>query len=100
MSILSRGARYYVAVSVCQASCKGGGKYRRPVTIRVCDSHDGGYWHAVRNCPCGRRWSNVDSRYNGPRSAYGQALAAARELAHRLNAEYESALSASILAVD
>lgn len=60
-----------------------GGKYRRPVRVLVVSQHKGCY---RSNDPAiVREWCNVDSRYDGPNSAYGQAMAAARQLCDSLN---------------
>lgn len=92
--------RYIVRVRTCQAPSSRGGKYRRPVVVRVLDTLSGASdWHWVRACPWARQWSNVDSRYDGPRSAYGQALAAARDLADQLNAA-ELSRSQSVAALN
>ena len=79
-------ARFVIVTRSAAAPKSGGGKYRRPVHVRVLDSRQS-EWHAVRGYNDGVKaeWSNVDSRYTGPRSAYGQALAAARELVADLN---------------
>ena len=83
--------RYTVVIRSANAPKTGGGKYRRPVHVRVMDSTQS-EWHAVRGLNDGliREWSNVDSRYAGPRSEYGQAIAAAEALANQLNAECEA----------
>lgn len=80
--------RFVVAIRSASAPSSGGGKYRRPVHVRVMDQTVS-EWHAVRGLNDGVKaeWRNVDSRYDGPRSEYGQALRAARELAAKLNAE-------------
>lgn len=76
------------------------GKYRRPVRIavieidrarlrpgdsepRMISTHARGVVRIVET------WENVDSRYDGPRSAYGQALRSARAMAERLTASGE-----------
>ena len=61
----------------------GGGKYRRPVRILVVSQYKNAYRHG--DPAIVQEWRNVDSRYSGPRSEHGQALAAARELVNRLN---------------
>ena len=73
----------------CRAPKSGGGKYRHPVHILVVK---GETKHAYRagDADVIREWSNVDSRYDGPRSAHGQALAAARNLATSLNEKEEA----------
>lgn len=76
---------YQIITRSCAAPKSGGGKYRRPVRILVVSQFKPAY---RRNDPAViAEWSNVDSRYSGPRSAHGQALQAARELCERLNAE-------------
>lgn len=78
--------RYIVRVRQCQAPAANGGKYRRPVTVRVLDTTVGpSEWHWVRRGVV-QSWRNVDSRYDGPRSAYGQSLRSAAQLAEELNA--------------
>lgn len=83
--MIAQAPRYHVAISCYPSTSRGAGRFRRPVVVRVLDRAVGSRWHQVRQ-PV-RAWPNVDSRYDGPRSAYGQALIAARELAARLNAE-------------
>lgn len=82
-------ARYQISVSTAPA--KGGnGKYRRPVHIYLFDTQaKGTRWHWVRGLNGGlvKMWANVDSRYSGPKSAYGQAMQEAKELCQQLNAE-------------
>jgi hypothetical protein len=78
------------------APCNGGkGKYRRPMHIRVIDTRQS-YWHAVRGLNEGVKaiWRNRDSRYSGPRSEFGQACAAAQQLADELNAREQAEISA------
>lgn len=79
--------RYQVIIRSAPATGRNG-KYRRPVHVRVVDSTLS-EWHTVRRLNDGLKaeYRNVDSRYHGSRSAYGQALASARELAQRLNDE-------------
>lgn len=80
--------RFVVVTRSAHAPSSGRGRFRRPVHVRVMDSTVS-EWHAVRGLNDGVRYEyrNVDSRYDGPRSEYGQALRAARELAAKLNAE-------------
>ena len=66
-------------VRSCRAPSARGGKYRRPVVVRVLAAGVS-EWHAVRGLiPEGVLFerANVDSRYDGPRSAYGQAMSEA-----------------------
>lgn len=73
----------------CANAPKGkGGKYRRPVNVWVVLSV--GYPDTIR----GRNLyskrliaNNVDSRYNGHRSAYGQALESARQVIRQKRGE-------------
>lgn len=77
--------RYLVTIRTCQAPSTNGGKYRRPVVVRVVDTTSGPsdwYWHRTGIVS---QWHNVDSRYSGPRSAYGQARREAEQLASELN---------------
>ena len=77
--------RYVITIRSCPAPSSGGGRFRRPVTVRVLDTNSGrSEWHWVRNGVV-QSWPNVDSRYSGPRAAYGQALESARALAAELN---------------
>lgn len=88
MITTATAARYIVVIRSANAPKSRGGKFRRPVHVRVMDSTQS-EWHAVRGLNDGmiREWSNVDSRYTGPRSEYGQALAAAEQLAAELNSK-------------
>lgn len=83
---VSTAPRYRIVTRSANAPKTGGGKYRRPVHVRVMDSTQS-EWHAVRGLNDGliREWANVDSRYAGPKSEYGRAMAAAEELAGSLN---------------
>lgn len=92
---MNASPRYVVVIRAANAPKSGGGKYRRPVHVRVMDTTQS-EWHAVRGFNDGLKaeWSNVDKRYNGPRSEYGQAIRAAKELADRLNAEATVAVTA------
>lgn len=87
--------RYTVIVRACAAGRTRGGQYRRPVTVRVLDTLAmQSEWHAVRGLGgCIFERSNVDSRYGGERSAYGQAIREAEALAHRLNSGQTMLLS-------
>lgn len=77
----------------------GNGRFRRPVHVRVMDTTQS-EWHAVRGLNNGLKAqiSNVDSRYSGPRSAYGQAMAYCRELMNELNAAEAEALNMAVAA--
>lgn len=87
-------SRYVVTVATCQAPSSGGGRFRRPVVVRVLDTTAGaGPWHWVRYGVVSE-WHNVDSRYDGPRSAYGQAIRAAHAECDALNAESSLAIAA------
>jgi hypothetical protein len=91
--------RYKVTIRAASAPSSGGGKYRRPVHVRVLDmAVMKSEWHAVR----GRggkvaEWSNVDSRYDGPRSEYGQALRAAEQMADAMNRADAARISEAIV---
>lgn len=93
MVALNTTPRFVVRQNVCQAPSGRGGKFRRPVVVRVLDTSAGpGQWHWVRFGSV-EEWRNVDSRYSGYRSEYGQALADARALCDRLNAEQPAELA-------
>jgi len=63
---------YQIISRSCYAPKSGNGRYRRPVRILVVSKFKSCYRH---NDPAiVREWKNVDSRYDGPRSAHGQAL--------------------------
>lgn len=65
-----------------------GGQYRRPVRLMVVDASDGIKPAYRRGDPAiVQEWTNVDSRYDGPRSEHGKALRAAEALVEKLNAE-------------
>jgi hypothetical protein len=81
---MSNNERYQVVVRACQAPSSGGGKFRRPKVIYVVDSQVQDPAKPVRSYV--RCWHNVDGRYDGPKSAYGQALSAARMLSQNLTA--------------
>lgn len=69
-----------LTIKSCHAPMSKGGKFRRPVTVRVLAAGVS-EWHAVRGLIPGAvlfEARNVDSRYAGPRSAFGAALAQAR----------------------
>lgn len=88
--------RFVVRTACCPAPSRGGGKFRRPVVVRVLDTAAGpSEWHWVRR-GVRARWENVDSRYDGPRAAYGQAMRSAAEIAARLNAEAAAAVPAFV----
>lgn len=89
--------RYKISIRTASAPSSGGGKYRRPVHVRVLDTETmKSEWHAVRGFG-GKvaEWSNVDSRYDGPNSAYGQALRAAKSMVESLNAMEVARISQS-----
>lgn len=89
--------RFAVVSRTCYAPKSGGGKYRRPVRVVVIDTTIQYAGSPIRKGIVAE-WSNVDSRYSGPRSEHGQALQAARELAATLNAKSvdDSMVSASL----
>lgn len=82
--------RYYVETKTARSR-----PYIAACVVRVLDAASGpSNWHHVRR-GCVRQWGAIymreghclDRRYRGPRSSYGQALAAAEAMAARLNAE-------------
>lgn len=77
---------FKVVIRSCQAPKSGGGKYRRPVRVIVVNTNVQDPSKPIRKGIV-REWYNVDSRYDGPNSEYGKALAAATELASKLNAQ-------------
>jgi len=79
---------FKISIRSAKAPQSGGGKYRRPVHVRVLDTRVS-EWHAVRGLNDGVRkeFKNVDARYAGLKSAYGQALREAQLLVADLNAE-------------
>lgn len=83
-----------VAVVACYAPKAGAGRYRRPVSVRVYIPADQAGPYARegkgRQATFVRYWDNVDSRYDGPRSAYGRALDNACLLSERINRKWES----------
>lgn len=90
--------RFQVRVVCAPATSSGNSRFRRPVHVRVMDTTKS-EWHAVRglNDGCRAEISNVDSRYSGPRSAHGQALARCREIAEELNAAEVEAMNLAVL---
>jgi hypothetical protein len=89
--------RYQIVKRAFPAPSSGGGKYRRAVQLMVVDATNGIKSAYRRNDPTiVREWRNVDSRYDGPRSEYGQAKRAAEALVAQLNAQQEiTAVTAS-----
>jgi hypothetical protein len=82
--------RTYRIITVCAASvCKGLGSFRRPRHIRIvqdgCRATGVGYTAVAE-------WRNVDSRYTGPKSAYGQSMESARQTLAALQAAWEQAV--------
>jgi hypothetical protein len=80
---------YAIAIVSVYAPKANGGGYRRPVDIRVYDpERNVGYGREGRGAKriTIAEWHNVDSRYDGQRSAYGQAMAKAVALIERLEA--------------
>lgn len=78
--------KFQIVTRSCNAPKSGGGKYRRPVRVLVVDMTEGvkpAYRHGDPTVKA--EWSNMDSRYDGPRSEHGQALRAAKEMVERLN---------------
>lgn len=90
--MITLAPRYVVSTVTTTAGQSRGGRYRKPVIIRVLDT-TASEWHAVRRLTPGvmGEWGNVDSRYDGPRSAHGNALAHAAKLADELNAKHWAA---------
>lgn len=82
------GTRYKVVRRSAKAPQSGGGKYRRAVHVRVYDSTHPNYTgkgsHGLL-----KEWSNVDARYDGPKSEHGKALHEAHKYAAELNAHHE-----------
>lgn len=73
-----------------QIAARGRGRnYYYPAEVRVLDTNVS-EWHAVRGLNDGIRYRRkvCGTRYSGPRSEYGQALAEARVVADRLNREH------------
>jgi hypothetical protein len=72
-----------------RAPRSGGGKYRRPVDIRVFAPSIQPTAYAKqgkgRAAIIHTQWGNVDRRYDGPKSAYGIAIAKAEKLCAELN---------------
>lgn len=68
-----------VVVRTCCAPQSGGGRYRRPVRVLVVRGPVKAAYRRGDSAVVAE-WSNVDSRYDGPRSAYGQAIRAARAM--------------------
>jgi hypothetical protein len=62
----------------------GGGIYRRPVYLAIVDTRVQDPTKPLRKGIVAR-WDNLDSRYNGPRSAYGMARAEAEAMLNELN---------------
>lgn len=81
-------ARYQIGSRTAAGGQSGGAQYRRPVHIRVYDTHHEDY-RGIGSGGAVQEWDNVDSRYTGMRSAHGKALHAARELTTQLNAKHE-----------
>ena len=85
---------YEIAIVSAHAPHSGGGSYRRPVHIRVFDPEKQKTEYARQGkgkaVVVHTAWNNVDSRYHGPKSAYGQCIDAARELVAMLNEKGES----------
>jgi hypothetical protein len=89
--------RFVVVSRSCYAPKAGGGRFRHPVRLAVIDTaliqpHTALTRRVINSAAVLRTWSNVDSRYSGPRSAHGQALASAEQLAERLNRQLSEAL--------
>ena len=66
-------------ISVYTPGCKAAGQFRRPVNVWVVE-YTGEGFHSIRSPNIVRKARialNVDRRYSGPRSEYGQALARA-----------------------
>ncbi len=80
---------YQIVVVSAHAPKSGGGKYRRPVHVRVFNPNmqrtayaAKGYGRSVEKVA---EWRNVDSRYNGPKSAFGKAIREANTLIDSLS---------------
>ena len=74
-----------IVVRSCYAPQSGGGKYRRPVRLLVVVGEHKSCYRS--NDPdILAEWRNLDSRYTGPRSEYGQALREAQQLVADVNA--------------
>lgn len=70
---------YSIVVRSAPSTNSGGGQYRRPVRILVVQGAiKGCYRHGDKDVI--ESWENEDSRYQGPRSGYGKAWAAAVKL--------------------
>lgn len=86
----SEADRFVVVSRSANAPKSGGGKYRRPVHVRVYDRHHHQYNGGIGQRGAVEEWSNVDSRYSGNRSAHGQALVEAHSLANELNKKHKA----------
>lgn len=85
--------RYYVAV---RSTPSGAYRWGRPVYVAVVDGEQVAQGAPIRAAGIVRQWGarghaeqgrRLDSRYSGPRSAYGRALAEAHRLCSELNAQ-------------
>jgi len=80
---------YKIAIVSSHAPKSGGGKYRRPVDVRVYNYRIQTTEYAKtgkgKNAVIYSQWRNVDCRYHGPKSAYGKAINEAKELVQILN---------------
>ncbi len=75
---------YAIVIRPCDASRKDGGRFRRPVNIYVINlTMCGGAvperisWSSIYFV---KLYDNVDSRFRGPRSAYGKAMTDAKSV--------------------
>lgn len=84
------------AIITRQVAARGRGKnHYYPAEVRVIDTRKS-EWHATRGLNDGIKFRRqvCGTRYSGPKSEYGQALAAARKLAAELNAREQAEISA------
>jgi hypothetical protein len=77
-----------IAIISAHAPSARGGKYRRPVHVRVFDPEAQTTSYARqgrgRSVVVVAEWRNVDSRYDGERSAFGRAIREAQEIVGKL----------------
>jgi len=85
----TKNAQYQIAIVYAHAPKSNGGNYRHLVHVRVyapkLQKTEYAKTGKGRSVKILKEWSNVDSRYNGPKSAYGQALGNAQELVELMN---------------
>jgi hypothetical protein len=81
----SFATKFFVLVERSYPAPKSkGGKYRRPVYLAIVDTREQDPTKPLRKGIV-TRWDNLDSRYRGPRSAYGMARAEAEARLNELN---------------